>query len=87
MLSCEQLQALRNEPLRKGSVNRIGRALELANRTQVDVAAVTGLTQSYISRIQNGRYEKLPTETARVIADYFGCAIEDIFPAREAIAS
>lgn len=61
--------------------------MELADVTQVQLQAATGFTQSYISRIKNGRYADLPGETMRTLAEYFGCPIEDLFPAREAIAS
>lgn len=67
--------------------NRIARAMELAGVTQVQVAERTGFTQSYVSRVLNGRYSALPGETMRTFADVFGCAIEDLFPAREAVAS
>lgn len=61
--------------------------MELADVTQVQIADKTGHTQSYISKVQNGRYSDLPGETMRSFADYFGCQIEDLFPAREAVAS
>lgn len=60
--------------------------MSLAGLTQVVVAERTGFTQSYVSRVQSGRYRDLPGETMRAFADLFGCAIEDIFPARQAVA-
>lgn len=61
--------------------------MKLAHITQVQLAAKTKCTQSYVSRVRNGRYEDLPGETMRAFAEAFGCQIEDLFPAREAIAS
>lgn len=85
VLSKQQVDVLKRSRAR--GRNRVERAMELAEVTQVIVADATGLTQSYISRIKNGQYTDLPGETMRTMADYFGCAIEDLFPAREAVAS
>ncbi len=67
--------------------NRVKQAMDMAGLTQVQVAEKTGLTQPQISRIQNGHYSDLPGETMRTLADLFKCSIEDLFPAREALAS
>lgn len=56
--------------------------MELAKVTQVQLAEATGLTQSYISRIKNGRYEDLSGDTMRALADYFCCTLDDLFPAK-----
>lgn len=86
MLSKAQIERLRRT--RTPGRNRIAAAMEIAEVTQVEVAAGTGYTQSYVSRIKNGLYAGLPGETMRTFATYFGCAIEDLFPpAREAVAS
>lgn len=85
MLSREQVETLKRSRVR--SRNRLAKAMELAGVTQVKVAEKTGFTQSYISRVLNGRYSDLPGETMRTFADVFGCHIEDLFPAREAVAS
>ena len=58
--------------------------MDMANVTQVQLANKTGFTQSYISRILNGRYSDLPGETMRTLADSFGCAMEDLFPSPDA---
>ena len=50
--------------------------------TQAGLAASIDLTQPYISAIVNGRYRRLPVETTRRFADFFGCQIEDLFPPR-----
>ncbi len=84
MLTKEQLDALRRSRV-KGR-NRIAKAMELAEVTQVEVALAIGLTQSYVSRVRNGHYSDLPGETLHAFAKYFGCAIEDLFPSRAAVA-
>jgi transcriptional regulator with XRE-family HTH domain len=85
VLTKYQLAALRRH--RVSGRNRLGRALELSGLTQEQVAARTGFTQSYISRIKQGRYSDLPGETMRTFSVLFGCAIEDLFPSRVAVAS
>lgn len=85
-LTTEQLSALKMAPL-KGA-NKLAIAIALVGTTQEQMEAATGMRQSYISAIVNGRYSKLPIETARKFSGYFGCQIEDLFPAREtAVAS
>jgi hypothetical protein len=34
-----------------------------------------------------GRFQNPSLDNVRVFAAYFGCAIEDLFPSREAVAS
>lgn len=85
MLSREQVDTLKRSRTR--GRNRIARAMELASVTQVQIAEKTGYTQSYVSRVRNGHYSDLPGETMRTFAEFFGCSIEDLFPAREAVAS
>jgi transcriptional regulator with XRE-family HTH domain len=84
VLTTEQLAELKAHTGRDR--NRLGKAMSLAGLTQVVVAERTGFTQSYVSRVQSGRYQDLPGETMRAFADLFGCAIEDLFPARQAVA-
>lgn len=84
-LSGRKLRELRETP--SSESNRVARALELAAVTQLDVAAATGLPQPYISDVARNRYQTITVDNARKFADYFGCAIEDLFPAREAVAS
>lgn len=85
MLTRKQVEQLRQTPPRFR--NRIADAMDLAGATQVQIAETTGFTQSYISRVRNGQYgDELPGETMRAFAVCFGCAIEDIFPARQAVA-
>jgi transcriptional regulator with XRE-family HTH domain len=80
-----KLRELRETPASES--NRVARAIELAHVTQLDVAAVTGLPQPYISDVARNRYQTITVDNARKFAEYFGCAIEDLFPAREAVAS
>jgi transcriptional regulator with XRE-family HTH domain len=84
VLTKDNIETLRRSRI-KGR-NRLAKAMELAGLTQVQLAERSGLTQSYLSRIKNGHYSDLPGETMRALAETFGCAIEDLFPAREAIA-
>jgi transcriptional regulator with XRE-family HTH domain len=79
VLSTKQLDELRRS--RGQSRNRLGKAMELASVTQVQLAEATGLTQSYISRIKNGRYDDLSGDTMRALSKFFGCALDDLFPA------
>lgn len=86
MLTKKQLDELRRS--KPSGRNRLGDAMELAGLTQVQLAEKTGFTQSYISRIQNGQYgDDFPGETMRTFAHAFGCAIEDLFPSKEAISA
>ena len=82
MLTKADVAALRRH--REMGRNKVGRARKLAGLTQMQAAERTGLTQSYISRVELGRYEDLPGETMRKMARLYGCSIEDLFPAREA---
>lgn len=84
-LNTRRLRDLKATPA--GDSNRVARAIELADVTQQDVAAATGLPQPYISDVARNRYQTITVENARKFADYFGCQIEDIFPARDAVAS
>lgn len=85
MLTQQQLKQLRSEPLI--GPNKVRRAKELAETTQVEIAAATGLSQPVVSSVERGEYSRLPLETARALAKHYGCHIEDLFPSREAIAS
>lgn len=60
--------------------------MKLAGVTQEQLGAAIGKPQTSISDIVNDRHQT-SVETARAIARAFGCAIDDLFPAREAVAS
>lgn len=67
--------------------NRVGAAIELLELTQAVVADGTGLPQQYVSDVARNRYRTITVDNAQKFADFFGCIIEDLFPAREAVAS
>lgn len=84
MLTAEQRDRLRrvSTPTR----NNLALAMELADVTQNEVAAATEFSQAYISKIATGRYDDLPGETMRAFSRYFGCLMEDLFPAPDAVS-
>ncbi len=45
------------------------------------MARGVGLPQPYISDVARGRYQTITLRNARKLAEYFGCAIDDLFPA------
>lgn len=81
MLSAEQVATLRMAPLT--GANKLSLAIELSGRTQVDIAEAIGSSQGAVSKAARGVFPKLPVDTARKYAEFFGCAIEDLFPARD----
>ena len=83
MLTAKQLAALRATP----GTNRVGKAIALAGVTQGAVAAALGFPQPYISDVARSRYRTITVENARKFAHYFGCSIEDLFPAPRRAAS
>lgn len=83
-LTAKQLRDLRDTVIEDG--NRVARAFELAGVTQMEVAVATELPQPYISDVVRSRYKTITVENAHKLAQYFGCSIEDLFPAREAVA-
>lgn len=80
-LTDEQLEALRAVPVTTAVPNRLRVAMAMLAVTQVDVAAGTNLTQPTISDICKGNYTDLKHSTVQCLAAFFGCAIEDLFPA------
>lgn len=85
MLTRAQVAELKKAPM-LDTPNKLALAMKLSEVTQIDVAAATGFTQSYISRIKRGMCPKLPGETERTLAEYFGVQRDDLFPAREEVA-
>lgn len=51
--------------------------------TQAELAAAVKLSQPYVSDVARGRHATITVDNARLFADYFGCSIEDLFPARD----
>ena len=75
-LTEQQLAALRSEP----GANRVSKAISLARVTQVTIAEAVGLPQPYVSDVARQRYRTITVQNARKFANFFGCAIEDLFP-------
>jgi transcriptional regulator with XRE-family HTH domain len=67
--------------------NRVKVAAALASIDQKEIVEATGLVQPYVSDVFRGRFERITVDNARKFAEFFGCTIEDLFPAREAVAS
>lgn len=86
MLTRKQLRSLRDARLGEAP-NKLRLAMSLRGVTQEQLGEAIGRPQVYISKVVNGAYVQLPIENARLFAAYFGCHIEDLFPAREAVAS
>lgn len=84
MLTRSKLRTLRKSPT---STNRLRAAMSLAQVTQTQVAEAIGIAQSQVSEDAAGKFSEISLDKARAYAGYFGCAIEDLFPAREAVAS
>lgn len=81
-LTPHQLRALRNTAVADAG-NRVAAATKLAGISQADLSRATGMTQQYVSDVARGRYPNLTLDNARRFADFFGCAIEDLFPAQQ----
>jgi len=85
-LTPEQIDAMKAVPL--GSMpNKLRIALALAKARQVEICDETDMTPPMVSDFVNGKYTTLTIDTARKFSDYFGCQIEDLFPAREAMSA
>jgi len=82
----KQLADLRNRSARKTG-NRLAAAFEIVDRSQADCVRATRFTAQYVSDMVRGRFQNISLDNARTFAEYFGCQIEDLFPAREAVAS
>jgi DNA-binding XRE family transcriptional regulator len=81
----KQLQQLRGE--RVGMTgNRIAAAFRITDRAQMECAREFDLTPQYISDVKAGRFQNISVENAHKFAAFFGCAIEDLFPARTVAA-
>ena len=85
MLSRAQLAELKRAAVGP-SGNRVSAAVAMAEVTLVQVQKGTGFAYSYVSDVSQGRHQTITVENARRFAEFFGCAIEDLFPPREAVA-
>lgn len=83
-LTSTQLRRLRADAT--GSGNRVRAARALMKMTQQQLADAIGLTQTTLSDIERQRYGTVTVDTARKLSDFFGCSIEDLFPAKQAVA-
>ena len=79
----EQIDALRSVPVGE-STNRLRVAFAITERRQAEAVEALGIAASNMSDLVNGKYSAVTVETARKFAEFFGCAIEDLFPKRAA---
>jgi DNA-binding XRE family transcriptional regulator len=81
MLNALQLKALRASKV--SNRNRLAKAMDLAGVTQVTLADAIQTTQSRISKVKRGQYGSagLPVGFCQRLAEFFGCTVDDIFPA------
>ena len=77
MLTRAQLGILRSEP---GS-NQLAKAISLAGVTQLAIAKALSLSPTYVSDVAHQQHKTITVKNARKFAQYFGCTIEDLFPA------
>lgn len=68
------------------SGNRLSVAFDIAGVSQMDCVRGTRFSAQYVSDMKRGRFQNISLENARGFATFFGCQIEDLFPAREAVA-
>lgn len=67
--------------------NRVSIALTMVAITQTDLCSLIGMSRPKLSKIANGYYKAVAVDDARHLAEFFGCQIEDLFPAREAVSA
>lgn len=84
-LTKPQIVALRNAPLGR-LPNKLSIAFAFSGEKQTDACESTGLSASDMSKLVRGAYQSLDVDKARRVAAYFGCSIEDLFPARQEVA-
>lgn len=77
----KNLKQLRTAPVGETG-NRLELAFELDGRQQTECARQTGLSPQYVADVKAGRYQNLRRDNLQKFATFFGCAIEDLFPAR-----
>ncbi len=78
-LTAEQLDSLRRAPIDEQSPNRLRVAMALTSAAQAEIVAFTGFAQPYVSDVVRGRFRSITVDNAQKFADFFGCAIEDLF--------
>jgi transcriptional regulator with XRE-family HTH domain len=85
-LTSSQLKTLRGARVDDAG-NRIDAATKLAGVTQAELSRALGMSQQYVNDVARGRYQTITVAQALRFSEYFGCNIEDLFPAREERAS
>ena len=84
-LTPAQIDAMRALPM--GDMpNKLRVAIKLAGITQAELSESIDEQQPYVSDIVRGRWQTITVTKARKFAEFFGCAIEDLFPERESVA-
>ncbi len=86
MLTRTQCRRLRETPL-NGAPNRIEAAIKLAGTTQEAVEPATGIAQSTISKLASGSSMNPTLATVHRLTAFFGCTVEDLFPARDTVGA
>lgn len=86
-MTSKQLRELRNRRVQPAIGNRLGVAFEITACSQAECVRQTKFTPQYVSDMVRGRFQNISLDNAREFAEFFGCAIEDLFPSREAVAS
>jgi transcriptional regulator with XRE-family HTH domain len=81
-LTDEALLALRAVPVSDEMPNRLRVAMAMTNANQTEVTRATGFAQAYVSDVERGRYRTITVDNAHKFAEFFGCSIADLFPAR-----
>jgi|TARA_B100000949_G_scaffold227033_1_gene233007 predicted XRE-type DNA-binding protein len=79
-LTTHHVSTLRREPVNS---NRVGKAIELAGVTQRTIARAIDVPESYVSDLVRQRYDGITVRNAHKVAQFFGCAIEVLFPRGE----
>ncbi len=85
-LTPKQLKTLRETRIGAAG-NRLQAAIDLAEETQSSVARALDFPISYVSDTARGRHHTMRLDNAYRFAEFFGCAIEDLFPSREAMTA
>ncbi len=83
LLTTKQIAQVRRD--REGR-NGLACAMRLTGVTQVQLAEALEITQPVVSRLVNGQYSRIDLDQSRKIAAFFGCTVDDLFPAKAEVA-
>lgn len=61
--------------------DRLRMALHLSRARQVELSKAIGIVQSQVSQDINGQFSEMSLHKAAAYARFFGCSLEDLFPA------